>query len=210
MLVVNMPEFGELRKQGKPQQVVKPGQRSDYLSSGTIVNLAIKNPGEDKKNVTHIRLDNFHGNAFTEWVALERPVKISTEEYKMIASNQEPVIVKTDEADGISNLELDMQPASIYMIIISGEKQKPDAPKIISTKDYSGLNNEKTKFIRWEQTAGQIATYNVYASYNEGKFEKINPQPLFDCGFLDVLSDDAKKVEYKIEAVSLDGKASGI
>lgn len=210
ILAVNKPEFGPLREQGKPQQVIKPEQRHDYLSSGTIVDLALKNIRENKTNVTHIRLDNMHGNAFTEWVTLEMPYEITSEEYKMIASNQEPVIVKADQIDRISNLELVMPPASIYMIILSGEKQKPDAPKIISIKDYNGLNNEKTKFIRWEQVAGQISTYNVYASYDGKDFVKINPQPLFDCGFLDVLNKNVKNVEYKIEAVSLDGKASGI
>ena len=150
---------------------------------------------------THVRVDNMHGNPFSEWTALGRPDSIPTGQYKMMAANQEPVILEKSKAQ--NQIRLIMPPSSISMVILSNGKGIPESPEIIAVHQYLGYNGEKTEFVRWRQIQKQIVSYDVFASYDGGDFIKVTPQPLFDCGFLNILPKDVRKVEYKVVAGKL-------
>lgn len=203
LLVANKPEFGDLTG-GNPSQVhISPKQSSTVDAQGTVVNIDLKNIGLKNFNYSRIQLDNMNGNSFTAWTALGQPDTISRDQYQMIAANMEPVIMESRKMNDLSSLKLIMSPSSVCLIVLSKDKGKPEQPKIWSVKEYAGYNGEKTNFVRWQQTAGQIVTYDLYASYDGAAFVKVNPSPLLDCGFLNLLPEGTNKVEYKVMARNL-------
>lgn len=205
ILIANKPEFGDLGKRRQPSQIhITPEQNKLLASQGAIVNINLKNLGLKNFNYTHIRIDNRNGNAFTEWTALGQPDTISLDQYKMMAANMEPVILESRKMESISNLRLTMPSASISLVILShGKKEELNAPEILFIHRYYGYNSEKADFVKWQQSTDQITTYDLFASYNGSDFIKVNPQPLFDCGFLNVLPDTVDKADYKVVVKSL-------
>ncbi len=203
LLVANKPEFGDLTG-GNPSQVhISPEQSRTVDAQGSIVNIDLKNLGLNNFNYSRIQLDNMNGNSFTAWTALGHPDTISPDQYRMIAANMEPVIMESRKTDNLSKLRLIMPPSSVCLIVLSKDREEPGQPKILSVKEYAGYNGEKTNFVRWQQAPGQIAIYDLYASYNGAPFVKVNPAPLLDCGFLNLLPQGTNKVEYKVTAKNL-------
>lgn len=201
LLIANKPEFGELNALKTQQEHVLPGQYETIASQGSIVHIDLKNIDLSGFTSTLVRLDDVHGNPFTVWTASGQPYLITADEYRMIAANQEPVVIEKTTAK--NQIRLVMPPSSVGMVILSKEKKKPEAPEIIGVHEYQGFNGEKTEFVRWKQIPTQVVTYDVFASYDGGEFVKINPQPLFDCGFLNTLPENVNKVKYRVVANSL-------
>lgn len=201
LILTNKPEFGPVHNNWVSQKDINPEQKKMHDSQGAIVQLQLRNVDIENPVMTYVNLNYIHGNPHNAWEQLGEPDTISAEMYKTIAANMDPVIMESLQVNDFGNLRVTMPPSSISMIIISEEKQNaPSTPEITGIKDYKGFNGETTKFIRWEQVNDGIALYNVFASYDGGPFEIVNPYPLFDCGYLDVMPDNANDVVYRIEA----------
>lgn len=200
LLLVNKSEFGNLNPLKGEQKNALPEQYKQ-VSKGVNMTIDLKNIDLNGFTSTQIRIDNLHGNAFAEWTSLGQPETISTEQYKMIAANQEPVIVGKEKAN--NKIKVMMPPSSICMIILTRDTATQEFPQIKSLKKYTGQNGEQLEFVQWEQVKNRMVTYDVMASYGGAEFVKINAQPLFDCGFLSVLPENSGTVKYKIVANSL-------
>jgi len=202
LLLANKPEFGSVQNNGNVLQHPVVEQRRRIMNQGSIVNVAIKNLTIENPHYTIIRVDNLHGNAYSEWNNLGQPDPVSLEQYSLIASNQNPVITHSSKWPADGKLSIQMPPSSVAMIVVSSDESTKTQCEIISINEYAGYNGERTNYIRWKQAEG-VTVYNVYASVNGGALSRINPQELFDCGFLYVLPKDAEKIDYVVESRKL-------
>lgn len=201
IIVTNKPDFGEVHNNWVSNKDMLPEQKTAHDAEGSIVQLTLNNLGIQQPVVTYVNLDYFHGNAHLAWEQLGKPDTISASLYKNIAANMDPVIMESLKVNKLGNLRLTMPPSSISMIIISGQKNSAlPNPEIIRMNNYKGYNGEPANFITWKQSEQGIAIYDVYASYDEKPFEKVNPYPLLDCGYLDVLPENVNGAKYRIEA----------
>jgi hypothetical protein len=150
----------------------------------------------------HVRTDALHGYAHGTWKSIGSPDTLSAEEYRIVAANMEPVMIEEKRIEQM-NFDLLLPPSSVSMIIISDNTSADvfPEPQISRILDYNGLNGEKKKFVQWEQVKDQIVRYNVLASFDGEPFHVVNPNPLFDIGYLHVLPDGVEFVDYRIEVV---------
>lgn len=201
LIVSNKPDFGEVHNNWVSNKNMLPEQKTAHDAQGAIVQLTLNNLDFQQPVLTYVNLDYLHGNAHLAWEQLGKPDTISSSLYEAIAANMDPVIMESLEIDAFGNLRLTMSPSSISMVIISEQKNMTiPNPEISGINDYKGYNGEPAKFISWKQADQGIVTYDVYASYDGKPFEKVNPYPLFDCGYLDVLPEKTMDVEYMIKA----------
>jgi len=203
LLVVNKPEFGPVHNNWVSNPTITPEQKALHDSQGANLSLDLRGLSIKDPVLRHIRLDALHGYAHGAWRALGSPDSLSADMYRVIAANMDPVLIDERKTKDLTDINLQLPPSSISMIIISDAHNSTPhpTPEIMRVTDYAGFNGEKKKFIRWKQMPGPIVRYHVYASYNGGEYQRVSPYPLFDLGYLDVLPDGVSQAEYRIEVV---------
>lgn len=202
LLVLNKPEFGPVHNNWVNNKNITLEQKAMHHSHGASVSISLEGLDFENPVMKHVRIDGLHGYAHGAWKSLGAPEKLTAEQYKMVAAHMEPVVVEERHLND-GNLNVTLPPSSLSMFIITDKSDSKEfaPPAITGILEYNGLNGENKKFIRWEQAKGQIVRYNVLASYNGKSFQIINPAPLFDLGYVDVLPEDVEAVEYRVEVV---------
>ncbi len=204
VLLANKPYFGVVHDDRNQNEDIPLHQKNKHDKQGAVVNLSIKNPGFEKPEMMYLQLDALHGYAHGAWKNIGKPDTISSDIYRMVSANMDPVVVSQEIVIDCENINVVLPPSSVALLIIREKGKKMDfaSPEIESIKEYSGFNGERKQFISWKQAKGAIVRYNVYASYNEGEYQRVNPYPLFERGYLNVLPDNVENVKYRIEVVN--------
>jgi len=206
IVLANQPDFGVVHDNRNQNVDIPPHQMSVHDNQGASIALSLKNMGFDNPELIKVKLDAMHGYAHGAWKRIGKPDTITTDIYRSIAANMDPVVVEEGlsmEGSEKENLHVILPPSSITMLIIRDRQEDVNLPepKINAIKEYTGYNGEKKNFISWQQAEGAIVRYNVYASYNGTAYQRINPYPLFDLGYLDVLPENVDIADYRIEVV---------
>ncbi len=202
LLALNKPEFGPVHNEWTDNPYITAEQKALHDHNGAVVNLTLRGLGFEQPRLRHFRLDALHGYAHGAWRSTGSPDKIATDVYRLVAANMEPVLMKSHKMEPAGRLQLTLPPSSVSMIVISEGNRDADSnmkgPDILYVNEYNGYNGEIKNFIRWEQVQGAVVLYNVYASYDGGEFRRVNPQPLLDCGYLDVWPEGTETATYRV------------
>ena len=206
VLLVNKPEFGPPHNNWVNNENISLEQLKLHDPNGASIKLSLKNMGFENPEMMQVRLDAMHGYAHGTWKRLGKPDAITTETYREIAANMDPVVVEEglslpgNEQDA---LHLVLPPSSVTMLVIRDKDLQLDFPKpeITAVTPYTGYNGEKKNFISWQQAEGAIVRYNVHASYDGADYIRVNPYPVFERGYLDVLPESVGQADYKIEVI---------
>lgn len=204
VLLVNQPDFGVIYDNRKQNTDIPYYQKSVHDQQGASVHLSLKNMGFDQPVLMQVQLDALHGYAHGAWKSIGKPDTITSAIYRTIAAHMDPVVVAEGLEMDMENLHVVLPPSSVTMLVIREKTDENlifEEPAIREVKKYSGYNGERKNFVRWEQETQAVVRYNVYASYDGGAYERINPYPLFDLGYLDVLPESVDEARYKIEVV---------
>ena len=204
IVLANQPDFGVIHDNRNQNVDIPVHQMPVHDSQGASIELSLRNLGFDDPELMEVRMDAMHGYAHGAWKRIGKPDTITKEIYHAIATHMDPVVVAEGLQMDMENLYVVLPPSSVTMLVIREKAQEEpvfESPKILDIKNYTGYNGERKNFVRWEQETQAIVRYNVYASYDGGEFERINPYPLFDLGYLDVLPGNVNKADYRIVAV---------
>ena len=206
VLLVNKPEFGPPHNNWVNNEDISLEQMILHDPNGASIKLSLKNMGFENPEMMQVQLDAMHGYAHGTWKRLGKPDTITTEIYREIAANMDPVVVEEGfslTGNDQDDLHLVLPPSSVTMLVIRDKDTQLDfpAPEITTITAYAGYNGEKKNFISWQQVKGAIVRYNVYASYDGGEYTRVNPYPVFERGYLDVLPESVDKADYKIEVI---------
>lgn len=206
VVLANQPDFGVIHDNRNQNVDIPVHQMSDHDQHGASIQLSLKNLGFENPELMEVRLDALHGYAHGTWSRMGKPDTITTEIYHAIAANMDPVVVK----EGLSltgqakeDLHIVLPPSSVVMLVIRDKDKNVNFsdPEITGITKYTGYNGEKKNFIRWQQTEGAIVRYNIYASYDGEDYKRVNPYPVFERGYLDVLPDGVKRAKYQVRVV---------
>jgi L-iduronidase len=206
VILANRPDFGVVHDGRNQNEDIPLHQKEKHDRQGASVKLSLKNLGIENPELMQVQLDALHGNAHGAWKDIGKPDIITTDVYRMIAANMDPVVVEEGlNLNGTNNetLHVVLPPSSVTMLVIRDKSRKQDftAPEISGITEYIGYNGEMKNFISWQEVEGAIVRYDVYASYDNGKYQKVNPYPVFERGYLDVLPDNVEKAKYQIQVV---------
>lgn len=206
LLLVNKPEFGPPHNNWVNNEYITLEQKELHDPNGASVKLSLKNMGIENPELMKVQLDAMHGYAHGAWKRLGKPDTITTEIYRAIATNMDPVVVEEGlslEGAGKETLHVVLPPSSVTMLIIRDKDKDIDfpQPEITGITEYTGYNGEKKNFISWQQAEGAIVRYTIYASYDGAEYQKVNPYPVFERGYLDVLPETVQTAVYRIKVV---------
>lgn len=203
VILANRPDFGIVHDRRNQNENIPLHQKVRHDRQGASIKLSLKNLDIKSPEMMQVQLDAIHGNAHGAWKSIGKPDTITSDIYRMIAANMEPVVVNKGGDLDYENLHLVLPPSSVTMLLIRDNNNKKvfSSPEITNVKAYKGYYGERKNFISWQQEEGVIVRYNIYASYNGGNYERINPAPVFDAGYLDIMPDKVERVKYKIEVV---------
>ena len=203
VILANKPDFGSVHDGRKENERMPAHQKRKHDAQGAGIELSLKNIGIKNPEVMQVQLDASHGNAHGAWESLGRPDTITPQMYREIASKMDPVVVSEGVDFGGEALDLFLPPSSVTMVLIRDKQMKTgfSPPEIKKIREYQGYGGERMNFVRWHPTAGATVRYNVYASYDRRAYKQINPAPVFDTGYLDVVPDHVQSARYRIEAI---------
>jgi len=203
VILANRPDFGVVHDGRNQNEDFPLHQKEKHDRQGASVKLSLKNLGIENPELMQVQLDALHGNAHGAWKSIGKPDTVTSDVYRMIAANMYPVVVAEGVDLDYENLHLILPPSSVTMLIIRDKNMEKEflAPEITDVNDYTGYYGERKSFIKWQQSEGAIVRYNVYASYDDDNYKRINPSPVFDVGYLNVVPDNVDSVKYKIDVV---------
>ncbi len=204
IVIANKPDFGVIHDNRNQNVDIPAHQKQAHDSHGASLKLSLKNMGFKNPELMQVQLDPLHGYAHGAWKRIGKPDTITTDLYRSIAAYMDPVVVSQGLSLDMENLHFVLPPSSVTMLVIrdrDNTNTKYPSPGIVEVKQYTGYNGEQKNFIRWEQEKRGIVRYNVYASYDGAEYMRVNPYPLFDLGYLDVLPDNVNNATYQIQIV---------
>ncbi len=206
LLVANMPEFGPVRSGAETDNPITPKQKMLLNDHASIINVVLHGLDLENTVFSHVRIDDIHGNPYGVWKSLGSPENPTKEEYDIMAANMEPVIIEHGVHLQGGALSLSMSPSSVSMIVLSDRENSRSEmffPPLKNVHTYTGLHGEVKEFVSWQQVPEKIVAYNLYVSYDGGEFERLNPTPLLDLGYLHVMPEGKTHAEYRVEAFVL-------
>jgi L-iduronidase len=213
IMAYNAPDF-RINYEIEPSMNMDAADSANFFGKDETVLVQLNNMPFVKGKVSQFLLDREHGNPYQHWLEMGSPEKITAEQYLQLWEQQEPVLVQKAEGVDFKNgheLSVNLQPGSVTLILIAPENaEAPELVEAVSHKFYRGFHGEPYLFMDFQAADRQSAmAYDVYFSTGEeSDFQKINPQPLINSGFMHLWQPEVTNGSYKIKSIGFDGQES--
>lgn len=206
LLAYNKPVIGLINNNWESEDSINSHQHKMYNAQSEVLSVQLNNlPNASNLKYTEYRLDNNNGNAYAKWVEMGKPELPTTKQFIELSEVSDPVISTNPKEMKTSKnsveLSIDLQEASVAMIVLSDSKRKEDASSVgdLRIREFTGLNGEKMNFVSWDGVKDEnLKGYKVSCTYDGETFEDIS-NIILEQGFLHIPKNE--NVQYSVKTI---------